>query len=57
MCSDSGQPQIWLPVQGEGEWVLLHTSPHINIIPGHLNIVLLGELDKINPVSGVRPDF
>ena len=53
VCSDSAQPEISLPVQTEGEWCLVHTSPHLNILPG-LHLVLLGELGKINPLSGVR---
>ena len=58
VCSDTAsQPQILLPVQGEGDWALLHTSPHLDLLPGQLSLVLLGELDKINPLSGVREAF
>ena len=41
-------------MQGEGDWSLVLTSPHLNILPGTLSLVLLGELGKINPLSGVR---
>ena len=54
VCSDSGQEEIWLPVQGEGEWSLVHTSPKLPLLPGNLSLALLGELGKINPLSGVR---
>ena len=54
VCSDSQPAEISLPVQSAGDWSLLHTSPLLNILPGQLSLALLGELGKINPLSGVR---
>ena len=52
VCSSA--PVLSLPVQSPGQWTLLHTSPILSLLQDQLELALLGELDKINPVSGVR---
>ena len=52
VCLSDGE--ISLPVQGSGQWSLLHTSPLLPLLAGQLRLSLLGEMEKINPVSPVR---
>ena len=52
MCRDA--PVISLPVQAREDWTLLLTAPAIHVLAGQVSIALLGELDKINPVSPAR---
>ena len=52
VCRDA--PVISLPVQAQEDWALLLPSPAIHVLAGQVFIALLGELDKINPVSPAR---
>ena len=52
MCRDA--PVISLPVQAQDDWALLLTAPALHVLAGQVYIALLGELDKINPVSPAR---
>ena len=49
-----GAPVISLPVQAREDWALLLTAPALHVLAGQVSIALLGELDKINPVSPAR---